>query len=1507
MHIDYIAQIDSSAASGNIPATSYYRFVTVRVANVASIALIDSGNSWRNVISVDFAKLLGIDLDHDLQPLANSKPVGTADKHNSLDVVGETKQNLHILFGDHPTRFKFKPVVVRGLAMNINICGPFLKRHHIDQLHSQNALSINGRLIPLFDHFKDPATLETIESDIVLRQDCTVPPRSVSQPFLTITDMEQGYMPASPGMIVGSIDFMAKTDCHPWLNAMATPQPSGRIVAGIMNTTDSPIFIPSGTKYGTFKLACSADEHSQYPWRIATISAPERKPTATEIFSKSNAAHHSAAILPTSVEQPLFMKGPTTQTNKSQRLAFIQDTFALRNNSLLSTDMDRTKAASLLLNYWSVFSFDGSFGATNLLEHTIYTEPGPPINQRYRPINPSLETHLKKQIDEWLKHDVIEKSNSPYNFGLVCVPKKNGKYRWCVDYRDLNKISKRDTFPIGNIEDNLARLSNSTIFSGLDGSGAFHVIPLEKKSKEKTAFATPFGLYQFKRLPFGLANGPATYARLIKMVLSEIPTNVAIPYLDDTIIHSPNLTQHFRDLALVLDAHDKAGLKLQPAKCQLFQKEINYLGHKVSQHGIAPLAEHTDLIKKWPLPTNRNEVRSFLGKIGYYRRFIQNFAGLAKPLTNKLAKDGSTDKQTFTPTDEFTKAFNTLRKSLLVAPILAYPQFSSSSPFILDTDWSYDNAAIGAVLMQKQNGLERVIAFGGHKLSKAQQNYGPTKGELFAVIYFVNHYRYYLAHRHFIVRTDHQSLKYVETMMPPKGMIERWLSTLANYSFTVEHRAGKKHQNADALSRAPHLTNDYSLQCDELVASIATTVSQTWSPTYLRKQQQEDKDISFLHPFITKKQPIPKETFLSLSQTGRVYANLLPSLIVDRHNIIRYLLPQSHNPFSSNRYVYLLPNHLVREAIMRAHKQISHLASKATFNKLKLYAYFPNMMRRIHQTLMTCGPCQTKTTRLPDQHHTLKSRRPGFPFQTLSMDFVGPFPPSHPRKNVYLLTIKDLFTKWLEAFPLKVATASEVARIFTEEIFPRFGKCEQIHSDQGTQFTSNLMKDLGQILNIKITFTPPYNPKSNPVERSHRDLKSALLALSSHTPSKWDTYIPSILYALRCSVNRSTGFSPFQLMFGREPIDDLDTIFAHPTMDTDLMNAPEYFQQLKQQMHQAFEITRTNMGLAIQRQKRSYYRQKVEYFLNDLVWLFTPVLGQRQVTKMNTGWSGPWKISKKINDVTYQISPTSGLNHTRRETVSIDRIRKYFKDETELVIPPDKNVDLSNEGDFSLEDIPGLFIPTSSSIPKSKFNPSYSSSSPSPSTSPPQVNQTVNPSPQPSQKLPITPSSVLNPSNSSPPKSPKHQSTPRSTNNDKHSETSDWDTTKSYHSNLAWDFPNDMANWSNDPDKSFTSPHIGDVQDSSTFNETSRYGTPCAATKLVFDVSGGEDDEKEHELLDHSSPQRTNSPVAMSASNIRTAREISQADRRARYERRTGEPRPSTPEGMQSTRPNPQE
>jgi hypothetical protein len=229
-----------------------------------------------------------------------------------------------------------------------------------------------------------------------------------------------------------------------------------------------------------------------------------------------------------------------------------------------------------------------------------------------------LKVDMKKQIDKWLKHGVIKKSCSPWNFGLVAAPKKGGAIRWCVDYSALNEISSISRAPIGNIEDNLDRFSRSTIFSGIDSIGAFHVIELEDKDKAKTAFATPWESYQFARMPFGLAGGPSSYARLVHMVLDGIPYTQALPYLDDTVIHSKDLARHFLALDRVLEAYEKARLNLQPAKCQLFQKEIEYLGHMVSAKGIAPVPGYVQVVKDWPMLTNRSEVRTFLGKTGYY-------------------------------------------------------------------------------------------------------------------------------------------------------------------------------------------------------------------------------------------------------------------------------------------------------------------------------------------------------------------------------------------------------------------------------------------------------------------------------------------------------------------------------------------------------------------------------------------------------------------------------------------------------------------------------------------------------------------------------------------------------------------------------------------------------------------------------------------------------------------------------------------------------------------------
>ena len=242
---------------------------------------------------------------------------------------------------------------------------------------------------------------------------------------------------------------------------------------------------------------------------------------------------------------------------------------------------------------------------------------------KHRPLNPVMEESLKQQIDRWLAQKVVEEADSPWSFHLVPVPKKNGKeIRWAVDYRKLNAVTKKDAFPLPNIADNLSRLSVRQVFSALDRTGAFHAVPVRRADREKTAFSSPFGQYQFVKMPFGLANAPATYSRLVAKALRHLPSSEVLCYLDDTAVHSADAWSHLRILRKVLAAFRAAGLQISPEKAQLFQDHIKYLGHEVSAQGISIPPEYTSVIQEWPIPHNIKTLRAFLGKCGYYRRFI---------------------------------------------------------------------------------------------------------------------------------------------------------------------------------------------------------------------------------------------------------------------------------------------------------------------------------------------------------------------------------------------------------------------------------------------------------------------------------------------------------------------------------------------------------------------------------------------------------------------------------------------------------------------------------------------------------------------------------------------------------------------------------------------------------------------------------------------------------------------------------------------------------------------
>jgi hypothetical protein len=1246
--------------------SSYCRYLPVKINDVTCAALVDSGNLWRNAISKGFFEKLGLKKE-DLRPVAGAKSVGTAKTGEGLRVLGETKNFIHLRIGGVNTNFKFRPVVLEGLAMPFNMSGPFLKKHNIDQIHSEDCVRINGQKVRLLSSANRPTGMETAASMAYVNEDFEVPAFSLMNISVRVQKVEDREMPAGEGILMGESSFMEKTDLSPWTGTVVNCDGAGITLAGVMNTLDHPVTIQEGTRYGCFTRTCTPEELERYPWRICIIENPENK-KSKKIPEKDD-----------------FMVGPNTSKNRDQRLDFLIRTFELKDNNCLKTNIEKAKAALLLLKHWEVFSFDGSFGKTDLLQHRIYTQDGPPIRQRYRPINPSLEPDLRKQIDKWLLHGVIEESNSPWNFALVAAPKKGGAIRWCVDYRALNLISLRDSHPIGNIEDNLNRLSKSKVFSGIDGSGAFHVIEIAGDDKLKTAFATPWGSYHFTRLPFGLANGPSTYARLVQMVLRGIPYSMALPYLDDTVVHSKDNPSHFQALDRVLEAHQKAGLKLQPKKCQLFREEIEYLGHVVSGQGIRPMDDYVKIVQDWPLPNTRGLTRSWLGKVGYYRRFIQNYSAIAKPMTDLTAQDGTNDKEEFQPSPEFKKSFEQLKHHLVKAPILAYPQFDSKEPFILDTDWSADNNAVGAVLSQKQDGIERVIAYGAKKLTKGQSGYSPTKGELAAVITFMRHWKYYLQYRRFLLRVDHASLQWVHTMETPTGMVRRWLDTLANFDFDVQHRPGKKHGNADALSRANHLgPPDSSVDMDEQIGSLEEEPA--WTKKFLEQQQDEDPDIKFIRAWVRLGAKPDAYSVGGTSRIGKIYAGLFDSLLIDKDGLLRYRRETKEEAEGvRSRDVIILPQDLWTKAIQKAHLAGAHMMSGPTMERLRKNVYFPGMGRVVEDTLQRCQSCQAKGGKPKAQRHTLISHVEGHPFQKLSIDFVGPLPSSRRAGNTYIFTVKDTFTRWLEAFPIKAATAPIVVQILEREIFSRYGLCEQIHNDRGTQFVGDLMNQVASVLGIRATHTPAYNPKSNPVERAHRDLGTAVMALVGEDQKAWEDVLPAVLFAMRTAKCRSTGLAPYHALFGRDATQELDLIFGAPEPERKKYSSyAEYAAALQARIRAAHRYARDNMSKSVQRQRRAYHKEKKYFLTGQKVWLFTPRLKPGQSKKFATYWTGPWTILKQINELMYEITPETDWRRKTNEIVSIDRLKRFYEEELgegQKRQPPSEDADLSMAGD----------------------------------------------------------------------------------------------------------------------------------------------------------------------------------------------------------------------------------
>ncbi|RXN31227.1 Retrovirus-related Pol polyprotein from transposon 412 [Labeo rohita] len=530
---------------------------------------------------------------------------------------------------------------------------------------------------------------------------------------------------------------------------------------------------------------------------------------------------------------------------------------------------------------------DMDYGHTDKVKHRIRLSDETPFKHRPRPIHPQDVDAVRKHLQDLLAAGIIRESESPFASPIVVVRKKNNSVRLCIDFRKLNSQTIKDAYALPNLEEVFSVLTGSKWFSVLDLKSGYYQIEMEEKDKHKTAFVCPQGFWEFNRMPQGITNAPSTFQRLMERCMGDLNRKEVLVFIDDLIVFSETLEEHEHRIVQVLTRLKEYGLKLSPEKCKFFQTSVRYLGHIVSEYGVETDPDKIEAIKTWPRPQTLKELKSFLGFAGYYRRFVQDFSKIVKPLNNLTAgyppvrkgrKGKDTNRQYYDPKGKLgdrwdvscQEAFETIVKKLTTAPVLGYAD--SRLPYILHTDAS--TVGLGAALYQEQDGQLRVLAYASRGLNKSEARHPAHKLEFLALKWAITaKFSDYLYGTEFTVVTDSNPLTYILTSAKLDSTSYRWLSGLSAYNFKIQYRAGAQNQDADGLSRRPNgqLMNDLESQKEQERIKQFT----------LNHLAEADKDLPVILPEAVK--AVCEKHQVSQSQDGHrpVWMTLAESLTMN--------------------------------------------------------------------------------------------------------------------------------------------------------------------------------------------------------------------------------------------------------------------------------------------------------------------------------------------------------------------------------------------------------------------------------------------------------------------------------------------------------------------------------------------------------------------------------------------------------------------------------------------------
>ena len=902
-------------------------------------------------------------------------------------------------------------------------------------------------------------------------------------------------------------------------------------------------------------------------------------------------------------------------------LEFSGDTKTVREFRSLRVDENGSVDLSqrLKIEFPGVFGDDKSeFGRTTLVRHRIVTGEALPVRQRPRRLPAHQWDIARKEIEKMKKLGVIEESKSPWCAPVVLVPKKSGEVRFCVDYRGINAVTKKDSYPLPNLTEMLERLGESRWFSVLDLRSGYWQIEMDPKDKEKTAFSIGAGLWQFTVMPFGLCNAVATFQRLMERVLDGLVPNVCMVYVDDIIVHAKTREEGERNVRLVVGRLSGAGLTLAEKKCEFLKAEVKFLGHVVTDEGVKMDPEKLAAVTNWPEPQNVKDLRGFLGLATYYRKFVHRFAELTFPLNKLLRKN-----EPFIMGKDQRLAIKHLVNALTQGPILAQPDLSKT--FILDTDAS--DTGIGAVLSQIGPQGEKVVAYFSKSLSRSESNYCTTRKELLALVKSVKHFRYYLLGKVFQVRTDHSALQWLRSFKEPEGQVARWLEYLQEYEFVVSHRKGLLHSNADSLSRRPCVGDDCRA-CSRKEKKWEVRNVQVVED--IRGQQAQDADITLIIRRLNDYVHRPTR-----EEMGPMNSELLTYWLEWASLQVRDgVLYRRREKLARDVWQWVVPRDRRKGLLEEAHagRTTGHLGSKRTFERLRARAYWPGYRLCCENFCRSCIICAKRNSLQKKAVPPMGVRVVGRPFERIAVDILGPLPRTTSGHR-YILVIGDYFTKWMEAYPLVTQEATEVATKICEEYFCRYGIPGELHSDQGRSFECTLLREICNLMGVKKTRTTPFHPQSDGlIERFNRTLADMLAKVVDLTQVDWDEKLPYALLAYRSSVNSSTGYSPSGALWGFEPRLPLDMLV--PKVEGQAQEYSSFVTEHHERLTAVRERILWNLKEVSRKMKTRYDKgvHQVVVREGDQVYLWNNKRTKGLSPKLQNRWEGPFRVVRAIND-----------------------------------------------------------------------------------------------------------------------------------------------------------------------------------------------------------------------------------------------------------------------------------